>query len=127
MDDICVTSPGHGVAVVELKGEHDFATRTEMTTLLGQAVANNDLVVVDVSDALFIDSSFLHNLVKAHRAADARGSSFVLQMGTAHIVRRALEISGLLERLDVAHTRAEALSRRRPSGTPAIGGADRAA
>jgi hypothetical protein len=39
------------------------------------------------------------------------GASFRLQTGTATIVRRALEVSGILEALDVANSRQEALAR----------------
>jgi hypothetical protein len=35
-----------------------------------------------------------------------------VQLGTAHIVRRAFEVSGLLDVLDVAATREQALERR---------------
>ena len=112
MKDVEVTYPGDGIAVVALHGEHDCATKDEMAALLAREVSRNDLVAVDVSEATFIDSSFLHNLSRAHRAATNRETHFVLQMGTAHIVRKALEISGLLHSLDVAHTRDEAVSRR---------------
>ena len=108
MDGIEVSHPSDGVTVVELRGEHDGGTKAEVAALLTGEVATNALVVVDVSEALFIDSSLLHNLVRADRAATARGSRFVLQMGTAHIVRRALEISGLLTHLDVAYSRDDA-------------------
>jgi anti-anti-sigma regulatory factor len=65
--------------------------------------------VVDVGDADFIDSSFLRNLLVADRHAREQGKVFRLQMGTAPIVRRALEASGILQRLDVVHSRAAAL------------------
>ena len=108
MKDIDVSHPGESTAVVALRGEHDLTTNHEIADLLAREVSNNDIVVVDVSDALFIDSSFLHNLVRADRDARARGSRFVLQMGTAPIVRSALRISGLLEHLDVADSRGAA-------------------
>jgi len=111
MDGIDVSYPGKGTAVVALHEEHDVVTSTEMEELLLHEVSRNTLVVVDVSEAVFIDSSFLHNLIRADRSAKERGSHLVLQMGTAHVVRRALEISGLLDHLDVAHTRAAAISR----------------
>jgi anti-anti-sigma factor len=109
MDEIEVTHPGESVAVIALHGEHDLLTREEIAALLAGEVLGNDLVVVDVSDAKFVDASFLHNLAIADRAASGRGSRFVLQMGTADIVRRALEVSGLLESLKVAHSRQEAV------------------
>lgn len=98
-------------------------TERQLAALLGDAVADNDLVVVDVSAAEFVDASFLHNLVVADRAATARGSRFVLQMGTAYIVRRALEVSGVLESLDVAHSRDEAVAwSTSPDDAPRRGG-----
>ena len=110
MKAITVSHPGDSTAVVELQGEHDCGTSDEVAALLRREVLNNALVVVDVSEAVFIDASFLHNLVRADRDASERGSRFVLQMGTAPIVRAALQVSGLLDQLNVAHTRDEALA-----------------
>jgi anti-anti-sigma factor len=111
MEDVEVTHPGgRTIAVIELHGEHDLATKREVADLLAREVSYNDIVVVDVSDARFIDCSILHNLVRADRDARARGSRFVLQMGTAPIVQRALQISGLLEQLNVADSRGAAIA-----------------
>jgi anti-anti-sigma factor len=118
MEDIEVTHPRAGIAVIELHGEHDCSTKDEVADLLAGEVSHNDVVVVDVSEALFIDASFLHNLALADRDASRRGSRFVLQMGTAPIVRTALRISGLLEQLDVADSRSAAIAPAgRTSGT----------
>jgi len=111
MDDVTVSQPGESITVIALHGEHDLATASEMCVLLDDAISGSNLVVVDVTSAQLIDSSFLHNLVKAHRGAQTRGSRFVLQMGTAPIVRRALEVSGLLEELECASSRDEALAK----------------
>jgi len=108
--DVDVLRPRVGAAVVELHGEHDLATRSDIRELFTSLVEANDLVVVDVTDARFIDSSFLHNLAKAHRLAQGRGSRLRLQLGTAPIVRRALEVSGLLEYLDCAPDREQAMT-----------------
>jgi len=109
---INVTYPRPGAAVFALKGEYDLTAKAEAEHLLSRLVDESDLVVVDVSEATFIDSSFLHNLVLADKRAQRRGSQFRLQMGTAPIVRAALEISGLLQTLAVASTREEALAQR---------------
>ena len=108
--DLDVLRPRVGAAVVELHGEHDLGTKIEIRELFTSLVEENDLVVIDVSDAGFIDSSFLHNLAEADRLARSRGSRLRLQLGTAAIVRRALEISGLLERLDCVPDREQALA-----------------
>ncbi len=111
MHDVEVIRPAEDTAVIALHGEHDTVTKEQFALLLAEEIAANDLVVVDVTDADFVDSSFLHNLVKADRLARARGSRFVLQMGTARSVRRAIEISGLLDSLVWVGSREEAILR----------------
>jgi len=111
MYDIEVIRPAEDIAVIALHGEHDTVTKEQFADLLAEEIAANELVVVDVTDAEFVDSSFLHNLVKADRRATARGSRFVLQMGTARVVRSAIEVSGLLHSLQWAGSREQALLR----------------
>ena len=64
--------------------------------------------MVDVSEATFIDSSFLRALVIANKHAVELGSHLRLRVGTATIVRQVLEISGLSEYLDCTHDLDEA-------------------
>jgi len=115
-DNGCIGAPEHrvcrprdGAVVVELLGEHDLATRDKTDALLSELVDNNDLVVVDVSEASFIDSSILQSMVRAHRRAQERGSRLRVQLGSAAIVQKLFEISDLTNYLDVAHGREEAL------------------
>jgi anti-anti-sigma factor len=107
--DVRVVYPGKGQAVVELSGEHVFETREQVHELLVSLVRTSDLVVVDVSEAKFVDSSFLRNLSIADRIAREQGSRLRLQLGTAPVVRRALEISGMLDFLDCVSDRRAAL------------------
>jgi anti-anti-sigma factor len=95
--------------VVECRGEHDLTTRSGIASLLKRLLAHNELVVVDVSEAEFIDSSFINNLFIANGFARTQGARFRLQHSTAPIVRRVLEISGVLESLDCVGSREEAL------------------
>ena len=60
--EVDVLRPRVGVVVVELRGEHDLATRSEIDDLFTSLVEANDLVVVDVTEARFVDSTFLLNL-----------------------------------------------------------------
>ncbi len=110
MDNVEVVRVPPDAAVIALHGEHDVSTREEICSLLSAEVSSNALVVVDVTDADFIDSSVLHNLAKVDRLARNRGSRFVLQMGTAPIVRSAIEISGILGSIEWAGTREGALA-----------------
>ena len=108
--DLDVLRPRDGAAVIEVHGEHDIATKTEVRELFTSLVETNDLVVIDITDAQFIDSSFLHNLSLADDLARNRGSRLRLQLSTAAIVRKALDISGILERLDCVPDREQALA-----------------
>lgn len=104
-----LSHPVPGAVVAALLGEHDLATSGELRTLLAREVERNEVVVVDVSAVDFLDCSVLACLARADGAATAHGSRLVLQVGTAPIVRRLLDLSGLLDSLSVAHTRAEAI------------------
>ena len=70
-----------------------------MERLLSELLVVSDLLVVDVSEADFVDSSFLHNVLVADRRAKEQDKVFRVQMNTAPIVRRAFEVSGVLEHL----------------------------
>jgi anti-anti-sigma factor len=107
--DVEVLWPRPGTAVVECTGEHDIATSEALERLLTELVARNDLVVVDVSHAQFIDSTFLHNLVKAEHLSRPHGKRVRLQFAMGPAVRNALEVSGILDRIESVTTREEAL------------------
>lgn len=107
--DITVEHPRTGTAVVVLQGEHDLATQPELHDLLDSLIRENDLVVVDLSDAQFIDSSVLRNLVVADRLARSTEVTLRLQLGSSPIVRKALEISSLLNVLEWVGDREQAL------------------
>ena len=98
-----------GVAVVEFTGEHDIATRDAVVAMLKSLLTQTDLVIVDVSQAQFIDSSFINNLFIADGLAIRHGKRFGLQYSTTPSVRRALEITGVLDALDCATSRETAL------------------
>jgi len=106
-----VHHPRDGAVVVELLGEHDLAIRDQTDKLLAELVDAHNLVVVDVSEASYIDSSILASLVRAHRRAEERGSQVRIQLGSAAIVRKLFEISDLTNYLEVVPGREQALRR----------------
>ena len=110
IESVDITYPRPGACIVALHGEHDRLTSEQTESLFDELLAENDLLVVDIGAATFIDSSFLRNLLVADRRAKEQQKVFRLQMGTAPIVRRALETSGVLQRLNVAESREEALA-----------------
>jgi anti-anti-sigma factor len=107
--EVHVEHPSPGTAVVLFTGEHDLVTRDDVRELLDSLIEQNELVVADFSEARFVDSTMLHVLVNADATARMRGRTFRLQLGTAAIVHRAFELSGLTTRLECVQTRADAL------------------
>ena len=66
--------------------------------------------MIDLTGAEFIDSSVIYDLAQADRLARARGSNVRVQLGPEGIARRALEIAGMVERLNCVVDRDEALA-----------------
>lgn len=109
LDDVVVLRPAVSKAVVELTGEHDLYSKDAIRALLIELVEEHDLVVVDLSEAQFIDSSLINSLATVDRLARERGSRFRLQLNTAAIVKKALEITGMLDSLECVSDRESAL------------------
>jgi anti-anti-sigma factor len=96
-NDIRIERPGERTAVVVFTGEHDLSARAEVEDLMASVIAENRLVVADLSEAQFVDSTIITLLVQAKRDASEQGCTFRLQLGTEAIVRRVFEVTGVLE------------------------------
>jgi len=106
-----------GAVVVTLRGEHGQPEGQAYDALFHRLAATNDLVVVDLTDALFIDSSFICALLRGAKEGRIWGTTFRLQIAEDSRVRRTLGVAGALEELDVAWTRNEALRTTRGSAS----------
>ena len=102
-----------GVAQVVLGGEHDLDSADRLSAVLTQTLDQCSHLVVDLSTAEFIDSSTIRVLIATKGRADASERQFNLLLGTAPIVERILEITGVLTALNRVHTIGEALHGRR--------------
>jgi anti-anti-sigma factor len=101
-----------------LVGEHDVTSAPELDQRLATLQAAGRPVAVDLAGATFVDSSIIGTLINARRRADAGGAGFAVAAGDpAGIVRRALEISGLLDTLGVWDTRDAAIA---AAGVPPV-------
>jgi anti-anti-sigma factor len=101
--------PTGGAVVVELLGEHDLDTTPQLRPVLFHLVEDNDLVVLDLSDAEFVDSSVLLMIVQTNRLAQERRSQLRVVSDETTSVHRVLALSRVLDHCDVAPTRAHAL------------------
>lgn len=100
-----------GVAVVDVLGEHDLTTASELSQRLDSLLGEGLGIVVDLSRATFIDSSVLAALLAASRDAGERGSGFAVTVPAdeADGVRRVIEVTGLDQVMTMARDRAGAV------------------
>ena len=71
-------------------------------------VIGGELVIVDLSELEFIDSSGIGVLVKAHQTAADQGRRLVLIKGGGQVAQM-LELTGLADQLTVVDTLVEVL------------------
>jgi anti-sigma B factor antagonist len=92
------TSDGDGRVRVALTGECDLSVSEQLTTTLLDAVRRAPLVVVDMAQLDFLDSSGVHGLITAHHAARDSGRRLVLvnPTGTVATVLDITGVAGLL-------------------------------
>ena len=110
------TQPRDGHAVVCLKGELDIATVDQLRLHLNKARQScGEHVILDLTDLEFMDSQGLSVIVGCDKAVRAAAGSFAL-VAPRPIVRRTLEITGLVQRLEVFDSVEEA-SALRAAGT----------
>jgi anti-anti-sigma factor len=98
-----------GTVVLELAGELDLAVGPRLRSLVDDAAGERpQLLVIDVTEVAFMDSSVLREFLRAHReAADAGGRLVVA--GAQSTVRRLLELTGTTELFELAESRDAAL------------------
>jgi anti-sigma B factor antagonist len=95
--------------VVALGGEHDLASAAELEQTLDRCLDVYSHLIVDISDASYIDSSTIGVLLRARRRAEDERHRFNLVLGTAPIVERILDITGVLPTLHTVPTVEQAL------------------
>jgi len=104
-----VVRAGPGLAIVEVRGEHDLSTEPALTRALEQA-AERANVLADLSDCTFADSTALTALIKAAQAVQARGDLFAVAIPPrARQVARVAQMIGLSDLLALHESRDAAL------------------
>jgi anti-anti-sigma factor len=86
--------------IIALSGELDLASSAALEEELDR-VAGTGVLILDLRQLEFIDSTGLSVLVKAHQEAEESGREFGLVKGGAQ-VQRLLALTGLAERLRIA-------------------------
>jgi anti-anti-sigma factor len=104
-----VVSETDEIVALSLEGEFDMANAPRIVEASERVLVNNKYLILDLSQATFIDSSVINALFVARKQANARGQLAVLQLGTSAIVELILKLSGIERVLPRVHTRAEAI------------------
>lgn len=97
------------IVAVCLEGDFDLANAPALGDQIDRALDTGNDLILDLSEATFIDSSVINVLVQASKAATGREQTMVLQVGTAAIVERVLELVRIERVLPRAHDRQEAV------------------
>jgi anti-anti-sigma factor len=106
-------------AVLTVHGELDLRTSPELEERLGRAFsAGAELVILDLRQIEFMDSSGLRVLLSAHQRAQQSGRRFALVRG-ADQVERVLTLTGVRDLLTIVDGPEELLT----SGEPSSDGA----
>ncbi len=97
--------------VLAISGELDLASSSALESELARVfdAENNELVILDLSELEFMDSTGLSILVKAHQRAQEAGRRFGLVKGRPQ-VQRLLSLTGVSERMRVADSLQELLN-----------------
>ena len=98
-----------GIVAVSLEGEFDISTASVLDDEIGQALQSGKDLIFDLSEATFIDSTVIDALFRAAKAADEGRRTAVLQIGTAQIVERVLQLVDIERVLPRAQNRPEAV------------------
>jgi anti-sigma B factor antagonist len=99
-----------GVLVVELVGDHDLSNASDLEAALDGGLSPDSGVVVDLSEATFIDSRVIKALFDTNDRLAGHGRQLVLQLQTAGIVMRVLEVTKLTDTAVVVSDRREAVA-----------------
>jgi anti-anti-sigma factor len=96
-------------ALLIVGGELDLAASPALDVELTKTLTSDaSLVVVDLRDLEFIDSTGLSVLVRAHKQAEHSGKRFALVNGS-HQVRRLLDLTGVAKQMPLVEDPGELL------------------
>ena len=99
-----VRSPQQHAALVVLAGEHDLHSADEVQQTFDQALAVCDHLIVDLSTAEFIDSTIVGVLLQTKKHAVELDRKFNVVLGTAPVVERILDVTGVVPHLNIVPT-----------------------
>jgi anti-anti-sigma factor len=95
--------------IFEVAGEMDMATVPELAIAIDGVQDAARRVIVDLSETTFLDSAAINGLIRYQRQLDQRGVAFGVVSPVDGVVRKALEITNVIDQLGVVDSRADAV------------------
>lgn len=86
--------------VISLQGELDLSSASIVEDELLRAEVTQNLILLDLRELLFMDSTGLRTVIEAHYRLAARGGSLVILQGPSQ-VRRLFELAGVDRHLEL--------------------------
>lgn len=110
--DITIDRSEPGVAIVCLRGEHEAYSTPRVSAELEALVGEGLPVVVDLTEAEFLDSTIVAALLRARQDVEERGRrlAIVLDDSTGWSVHRLFDLTGLEQVFEVEPDRARAVA-----------------
>ena len=97
----------NGAALLSVAGELDLASSPVLERELERAFGDDPgLVIIDLRDLEFMDSTGLSVLIRAHNRAQETGKKLGIVNGSRQ-VRRLLSLTGVADRLTIVNDPAE--------------------
>jgi anti-anti-sigma factor len=91
----------NGAPVLSVRGELDLASSPALEDQLERAVAEApSMVIIDLRELEFMDSTGLSVLIRAHQRAQEAGHRLAIVNGSRQ-VRRLLSLTGVADRLTI--------------------------
>ena len=108
-ETVCLVPEEDGIVALRMRGDIDLIIAPRLMEQADDALEQSNHVILDLSDATFVDSSAIHALLTVRAAASRRGCVTVLQIGPSTVIERALEITGIDRLIPRVGSRAEAV------------------
>ena len=90
----------NGATVIAVSGELDLASSPALQEELDRVASDSTLLIIDLRELDFMDSTGLSVLVRAHQRAEEQGRRLAMVKGPQQ-VQRLLSLTGVSDRLTV--------------------------
>jgi anti-anti-sigma factor len=103
VDRLVVDTRVPGIALISLTGEHELYGALGLQDRIASLLEDGLSIVIDLTEAVFLDSSIVAVLLKAQTLAAERDCDYSVVLGktTGEPVRRMFEMTGLAHILPI--------------------------